>query len=136
ILYTAVDFEPEVKWLTNGRGVDVVYDSVGRTTFAQGLNCLRPRGMMVLWGQASGAVDPIDPQILNQKGSLYLTRPSLGAYMADRVELLQRAGELFAWVAAGELDVRIDRTFALRDAAAAHSYIEGRQTVGKVLLMP
>ena len=136
ILYTAVDFEPEVKRLTNGRGVDVVYDSVGRTTFAQGLNCLRPRGMMVLWGQASGAVDPIDPQILNQKGSLYLTRPSLGAYMADRVELLMRAGELFAWVAAGELDVRIDRTFALRDAAAAHSYIEGRQTVGKVLLMP
>jgi NADPH2:quinone reductase len=136
IPYTEVDFEPEVKRLTDGRGVDVVYDSVGRTTFAQGLNCLRPRGMMVLWGQASGAVDPIDPQLLNQKGSLYLTRPSLGAYMADRVELLMRAGELFAWVAAGELDVRIDRTFALRDAADAHSYIEGRQTVGKVLLMP
>jgi NADPH2:quinone reductase len=116
--------------------VDVVFDSVGRTTFAQGLNCLRPRGMMVLWGQASGAVDPIDPQILNQKGSLYLTRPSLGAYMADRAELLQRAGELFAWFAAGELDVRIDRTFPLQDAAAAHSYIEGRQTVGKVLLIP
>lgn len=136
ILYTAVDFAPEVKRLTGGRGVDVVYDSVGRTTFAQGLDCLRPRGMMVLWGQASGAVEPFDPQILNQKGSLYLTRPSLGAYMADRAELLQRAGDLFAWFAAGELDVRIDRTFALADAAAAHAYIEGRQTVGKVLLMP
>lgn len=136
ILYTAVDFAPEVKRLTGGRGVDVVYDSVGRTTFAQGLDCLRPRGMMVLWGQASGAVEPFDPQILNQKGSLYLTRPSLGAYMADRAELLQRAGDLFAWFAAGELDVRIDRTFALADAADAHAYIEGRQTVGKVLLMP
>jgi len=136
ILYTAVDFAPEVKRLTGGRGVDVVYDSVGRTTFAQGLDCLRPRGIMVLWGQASGAVEPFDPQILNQKGSLYLTRPSLGAYMADRAELLQRAGDLFAWFAAGELDVRIDRTFALADAAAAHAYIEGRQTVGKVLLMP
>ena len=136
ILYTAVDFAPEVKRLTGGRGVDVVYDSVGRTTFAQGLDCLRPRGMMVLWGQASGAVEPFDPQILNQKGSLYLTRPSLGAYMADRAELLQRAGDLFAWFAAGELDVRIDRTFPLADAAAAHAYIEGRQTVGKVLLIP
>ncbi len=136
ILYTAVDFAPEVKRLTGGRGVDVVYDSVGRTTFAQGLDCLRPRGMMVLWGQASGAVEPFDPQILNQKGSLYLTRPSLGAYMADRAELLQRAGDLFAWFAAGELDVRIDRTFPLAAAAAAHAYIEGRQTVGKVLLIP
>jgi NADPH2:quinone reductase len=136
ILYTVVDFAPEVKRLTGGRGVDVVYDSVGRTTFAQGLDCLRPRGMMVLWGQASGAVEPFDPQILNQKGSLYLTRPSLGAYMAHRAELLQRAGDLFGWFAAGELDVRIDRTFPLADAAAAHAYIEGRQTVGKVLLLP
>ena len=84
ILYAEQDFEPEVKRLTDGRGVDVVYDSVGKTTFAKGLNCLRPRGMMVLWGQASGAVEPLEPQLLNQKGSLYLTRPSLGAYIADR----------------------------------------------------
>ena len=134
ILYTQVDFEAEVKRLTNGAGVNVVYDSVGQSTFAGGLNCLKPRGMMVLWGQASGPVGPFDPQILNQKGSLYLTRPSLGAYIATRAELLQRAGELFAWVQAGELDVRIDRLFPLADAARAHTYIEGRQTKGKVLL--
>lgn len=134
ILYTETDFEAEVKRLTDGKGVDVVYDSVGRTTFAKGLNCLRPRGMMVLWGQASGAVEPFDPQILNQKGSLYLTRPSLGAYMLSREELLGRANDLFGWYAAGELDVRIDQTFALAEAAEAHRYIEGRRTTGKVLL--
>jgi len=134
IVYTAADFESEVKRLTGGKGVDVVYDSVGRTTFAKGLNCLRPRGMMVLWGQASGAVEPIDPQMLNQKGSLYLTRPSLGAYIATRDELMARAGDLLRWHAAGELDVRIDRTWPLEQAAEAHRYMEGRQTVGKVLL--
>lgn len=134
ILYTETDFEAEVKRLTGGKGVDVVYDSVGRTTFAKGLNCLRPRGMMVLWGQASGAVEPFDPQILNQKGSLYLTRPSLGAYMLTRAELLGRANDLFGWYAAGELDVRIDQTFPLAEAAEAHRYIEGRRTTGKVLL--
>lgn len=132
IIYTQVDFVSEVKRLTGG--VDVVYDSVGQSTFAGGLDCLKPRGMMVLWGQASGPVAPFDPQILNQKGSLYLTRPSLGAYIATRAELLQRAGDLFAWVQAGVLDVRIDRVFALADAAAAHAYIEDRQTKGKVLL--
>ncbi len=136
IIYTQADFGPEVKRLTDGAGVDVVYDSVGKSTFATGLDCLKPRGYMVLWGQASGPVDPIDPQILNQKGSLFLTRPSLGAYIASRDELLQRAGDLFAWVQAGELDVRIDRVFPLADAAAAHAYIEGRQTKGKVLLQP
>ncbi len=136
IIYTQTDFGPEVKRLTNGAGVDVVYDSVGKSTFAAGLDCLKPRGYMVLWGQASGPVDPIDPQILNQKGSIFLTRPSLGAYIASREELLQRAGDLFAWVKAGELDVRIDRVFPLADAAAAHAYIEGRQTKGKVLLQP
>jgi NADPH2:quinone reductase len=134
IIYTQADFVSEVKRLTGGAGVDVVYDSVGQSTFAGGLDCLKPRGMMVLWGQASGPVAPFDPQILNQKGSLYLTRPSLGAYIATRAELLARAGDLFGWVQAGELDVRIDRVFALADAAAAHAYIEDRQTKGKVLL--
>ena len=134
IIYTQEDFVSEVKRLTGGAGVDVVYDSVGQSTFAGGLDCLKSRGMMVLWGQASGPVAPFDPQLLNQKGSLYLTRPSLGAYIATRAELLQRAGDLFAWVQAGELDVRIDRIFPLADAAAAHAYIEGRQTKGKVLL--
>ena len=134
ILYTQTDFVAEVKRLTSGAGVDVVYDSVGRSTFAGGLDCLKPRGMMVLWGQASGPVAPFDPQILNQKGSLYLTRPNLGAYIATRYELLQRASELFAWVEAGTLDVRIDRVFPLAEAAAAHTYIEKRQTKGKVLL--
>jgi len=136
IIYTQTEFGPEVKRLTDGAGVDVVYDSVGKSTFAAGLDCLKPRGYMVLWGQASGPVDPIDPQILNQKGSLFLTRPSLGAYIASRDELLQRSGDLFAWVQAGELDVRIDRVFPLAEAAAAHAYIEGRQTKGKVLLQP
>ena len=136
ILYTQMDFGPEVKRLTNGAGVDVVYDSVGKSTFAAGLDCLKPRGMMVLWGQASGPVEPFDPQILNQKGSLYLTRPSLGAYIMTREELLQRARDLLAWVRAGELDVRIDRVFPLAEAAQAHAYIEGRQTKGKVLLQP
>lgn len=136
IIYTQTDFVSEVKRLTNGVGVDVVYDSVGQSTFAGGLDCLKPRGMMVLWGQASGPVGAFDPQILNQKGSLYLTRPSLGAYIATRNELLQRANDLFAWVQAGELDVRIDRIFPLAEAAAAHAYIEGRQTQGKVLLKP
>lgn len=136
IIYTQTDFGPEVKRLTDGAGVDVVYDSVGKSTFAAGLDCLKPRGYMVLWGQASGPVDPIDPQILNQKGSIFLTRPSLGAYIASRDELLQRAGDLFAWVKAGELDVRIDRVFPLVDAAAAHAYIEDRRTKGKVLLQP
>ncbi len=136
IIYTQNDFVGEVKRLTGGAGVDVVYDSVGQSTFASGLDCLKPRGYMVLWGQASGPVAAFDPQILNQKGSLYLTRPSLGAYIATRSELLQRASELFAWVEAGELDVRIDRVFPLGDAASAHAYIEGRQTKGKVLLQP
>jgi NADPH2:quinone reductase len=136
IIYTEADFEAEVKRLTGGKGVDVVYDSVGKITFAKSLNCLRPRGMMVLWGQASGAVEPFDPQILNQKGSLYLTRPSLGAYVQTRDELLWRAGDLFRWYTAGELEVRIDAVFPLAKAGEAHSYIEGRQTTGKVLIAP
>lgn len=136
IRYTEQDFETEIKRLTNGRGVDVVYDSVGKTTFDKSLNCLRPRGMMVLYGQSSGAVPPFDLQILNQKGSLFITRPSLGPYIATREELLERAGDIFSWILAGKLKVRIDRTFPLADAADAHRYMEGRGTKGKVLLIP
>lgn len=136
IIYTQEDFAAATKALTNGAGVDVVYDSVGKTTFAKGLDVLKPRGMMVLWGQSSGPVEPMDPQVLNQKGSLYLTRPSLNAYMLTRSELLGRADDLFRWHQAGQLDVRIDQTFPLADAASAHRYMADRQTKGKVLLVP
>ena len=136
IRYTEQDFEAETRRLTGGAGVHVVYDSVGKATFGKSLNCLRPRGYMVLFGQSSGAVAPFDPQLLNTKGSLFLTRPSLGHYIADRKELLWRAGDLFAWIAAGELNVRIDQTFPLAEAAEAHRSMEGRKTKGKVLLIP
>jgi NADPH2:quinone reductase len=136
ILYTELDFEEEVGRMTQGRGVDVIYDGVGEATFRKGLNCLRRRGTMVLFGQASGAVDPIDPQVLKREGSLYLTRPTLSDYAATREELERRAGNLFEWVEAGLLRVRIDRMFPLRDAADAHRYIEGRKTQGKLLLIP
>jgi NADPH2:quinone reductase len=136
ILYTQSDFEKEVKQLTSGAGVEAVYDSVGQATFDKGLNCLKPRGIMVLFGQSSGPVAPFDIGTLAAKGSLFLTRPSLGNYMAERTELLQRAGDLFAWMAAGELHLRIDQTFSLADAAEAHRYMEGRKTRGKVLLVP
>jgi NADPH2:quinone reductase len=136
ILYTQTDFEAETKRLTDGRGVDVVYDSVGVDTFDKSLNCLRPRGYMVLYGASSGPVPPMDPQTLNLKGSLYLTRPSLGVYMADREELLWRANDLFTMMAEGNLNVRVDQTFPLADAAEAHRYLEGRQTKGKVLIIP
>ncbi len=136
ILYTQTDFEEETHRLTDNQGVNVVYDSVAKTTFEKGLNCLKPRGYMVLYGQSSGPVSEFNPQVLNQKGSLFLTRPSLTHYADDREELLQRSGNLFRWMSSGELNVRIDTTFALGDAAAAHRYIEGRQTKGKVLLIP
>lgn len=136
ILYTEVDFEAEVKRLTGGKGVDVVYDSVGKATFDKSLNCLRPRGMMVLFGQSSGRVPPFDPQILNVKGSLFLTRPSLGPYIANRAELLWRANDLFTWLTSGQLQVRIDQVFPLAEAAQAHRYLEERKTKGKVLLIP
>lgn len=136
ILYTEQDFETETKRLTEGRGVDVVYDSVGKTTFDKSLNCLRPRGYMVLCGQASGPVDPINPQILNQRGSLYLTRPSLGPYIATRQELLQRADDIFGWILAEKLTIQIDQSFPLAQAADAHRYMEARKTKGKVLLIP
>lgn len=136
ILYSSEDFEAEVKRLTGGQGVEVVYDGVGQATFAKSLNCLKPRGYMVLYGQASGPVEPINPQILNQKGSIFLTRPSLGHYLLTRRELLQRSLDLFSWMLAGELRVRVDRTFALAEAAAAQTYMEQRGTRGKVLLLP
>jgi NADPH2:quinone reductase len=136
ILYTQADFLSEVKKLTGGRGVHVVYDSVGATTFDKSLDCLRPRGYLVLFGQSSGPVPPFDPGKLAAKGSLFLTRPSLAHYTADRDELLERAGELFNWTASGKLKLRIERTFPLADAAEAHRQLEGRKTTGKVILLP
>lgn len=134
IVYTQQDFEAEVKRLTGGRGVDVVYDSVGKTTFDKSLNCLRPRGTLALFGQSSGPVPPFDPNILNGKGSLFLTRPSLAHYVANREELLWRAGDVLNWIAAGKLKLRIDRAYPLADAAAAHRDLESRRTAGKLLL--
>jgi NADPH2:quinone reductase len=136
INYSKLDFEAEVKRLTNNKGGDVVYDSVGKDTFEKGLNCLRRRGYMVLFGQSSGPAPQIDPQILNSKGSLFLTRPTLGHYTADRTELLERVNDLFSWMAAGKLNVRVDKTFPLSNAADAHQYLEGRKSKGKVLLIP
>jgi NADPH2:quinone reductase len=135
ILYNETDFEAETKRLTDSAGVDVVYDSVGLTTFEKGLNVLKPRGMMALFGQSSGPVAPLDPQILNAKGSLFLTRPTLRHYIATREELLWRAQDILGWIAAGELRVRIDKTFPLAEASAAHQYLEDRKTQGKVLLL-
>jgi len=136
ILYTERDFEEEVKRLTGGAGVHVVYDSVGKTTFAKGLNCLAPRGMMVLFGQASGPVGAFDPLVLMQKGSLFLTRPAVLTYIATRVELLARAGEVLGWVRDGRLRVRIGGEFPLAQAADAHRELEARRTTGKLLLIP
>jgi NADPH:quinone reductase len=136
ILYTQQDFEVEVKRLTGGRGVDVVYDSVGATTFDKSLSSLRPRGMMALFGQSSGAVPPFDPNILNGKGSLFLTRPSLAHHCLTREELLWRAGDVLGWVSSGELKIRVDRAYPLAEAAEAHRALEGRHTSGKLLLIP
>ena len=136
ILYTQADFETEVKRLTAGAGVHVVFDSVGRTTFAKGLNCLLPRGLMVLFGQSSGPVEPFDPQVLAQKGSLFLTRPTIVHHTATRAELLERAGQVLGLVASGALAVRIGHEFPLTQAAEAHRDLEGRRTTGKVLLVP
>ena len=134
IVYTKQDFAAEVKRITRGDGVHVVYDSVGKSTFLPGLDVLARRGMMVLFGQSSGPVAPIDPQLLNQKGSLFLTRPTLVHYTATRDELLQRANDLFTWIAADQLRVRIGAEFAFTAAADAHRALEGRTTTGKVLL--
>lgn len=136
ILYTEQDFEDEVKRLTDGRGVDVVYDSVGKDTFDKSINCLLPRGYMMLYGQSSGAVPPVDPQLLNRKGSLFLTRPSLAHYTATRDELLQRASDVLEWVASGELRVHINSDLPLAQAPEAHRLLQSRGTMGKVLLRP
>lgn len=136
IRYTEQDFEAEVKRRTDGRGVQVVYDSVGRDTFEKSLNCLATRGFLVLYGQSSGPVAPFDPQILNTRGGLFLTRPSLGHYTASREELLDRAGDVLGWAAAGELRVRIGGEYPLEKASQAHSDLAGRKTTGKLLLIP
>jgi len=136
ILYTKADFAAEVKRLTNGAGVQVVYDSVGKDTFEKSLDCLRPRGYLVLFGNSSGPVPPFELGKLAQKGSLFVTRPTLLHYAANREELLQRTGDLFKWMNSGALKVRIDKTFPLSQAAEAHRQLEGRKTTGKVLLIP
>ena len=136
ILYTHADFEAETKRLTDGKGLNVVYDSVGKTTFEKGLNVLRPRGMMVLFGGSSGAVPPLDPVLLLQKGSLYLTRPTLVNYIATREELVARSGAVFSMIATGKLKLRIEHTYPLAEVQRAHRDLEGRKTTGKLLLMP
>ena len=136
ILYRQEDFLAAVKRLTNGRGVDVVYDGVGKETALKSLDCLALRGMMVFFGNASGPVGPLDPLLLSQKGSLFLTRPTLFHYVADRASLEARAADVLGQVAAKRLDVRIDRAFPLAEAAAAHQALESRQTTGKLLLVP
>ena len=136
IRYTEQDFEVESRAITNGRGVDVVYDGVGKATFDKGINSLRRRGMMVIYGQSSGPVAPFDVGVLNVKGSLYLTRPSINAYTADRAELEQRASNVLDWVRDGTLRVRVGATCPLAEVAEAHRALEGRQTTGKVLLLP
>lgn len=134
ILYSREDFLPAVKRLTGGQGVDVVYESVGKDTFARSLDCLRPRGYLVLFGQSSGPVPPFDPQTLNGKGSLFLTRPSLAHYVQTRAKLLERAADVLGWAAEGKLNVRIDRRYSLEEAAQAHIDLESRRTSGKVIL--
>ncbi|MEE8349118.1 MAG: quinone oxidoreductase, partial [Acidobacteriota bacterium] len=136
ILYTETDFEEQVQRLTDSQGVDVVYESVGKDTFDQSLNCLKKRGYLVLFGQSSGPVPPVDPQILNAKGSLFLTRPSIFHYNDTREALVTRAGEVLSWVAEGRLKVRVGERFALSEACQAHRALEARQTTGKVLLIP
>lgn len=136
VRYTETDLVAEVRRLTDGRGVDVVYDGVGRATFDASLDCLAPRGMMVLFGASSGPVPAFDPQLLNQKGSLFLTRPSLGHYVATREELLRRGAAVLDLVATGELDVRVGGRYDLDEAARAHEDLAGRRTTGKLLVIP
>jgi NADPH:quinone reductase len=136
VLYTQQEFEPEVKKLTSGKGVDVVYDSVGKTTFEGSLNCLRPRGMLALFGASSGPVPPFDPIQLSGKGSLFLTRPTLWHYVATRAELECRAGDVLGWLAKGELKLRTEFMYPLDEAAQAQTDLEARKTTGKILLEP
>ena len=135
VLYTEKDFEAEVMRLTSGKGVNVVYDSVAKTTFDKSLNCVGMRGVLALFGQSSGPAPSLDPARL-AKNAIFLTRPGLGQYTATRAELLQRAGDLFDWIASGKLKLRISRTLPLKDAPEAHRLLEGRKTTGKVLLTP
>ena len=134
INYTTQDFEAEIKRLTNGKGVDVVYDSVGKTTFEKSLSVLRPRGTLALFGQSSGSVPPFDPAILNAKGSLFLTRPSLAHHLLNREELQWRVNDVFSYIASGAVKVRVSGTYPLAEAASAHEVLEGRRTLGKLLL--
>jgi NADPH2:quinone reductase len=134
VLYAQADWVAEVKRLTGGQGVDVVYDSVGQATFLKGLDCLKPRGTMVHFGVSSGQIEPFDTRGLTMKGSLFLTRPTLNTHIADPQELAWRSGDVFRWIAEGKLKLRIDQTYPLADAAAAHAYLEARKTTGKVLL--
>jgi NADPH2:quinone reductase len=136
IIYTRQDFEAEVKRLTDGKGVQVVYDAVGKTTWDKSLSSLAPRGLIALYGQSSGPIGQIDPGILNTKGSLFLTRPSLNHHIASREELQSRAGEVLGWVRDGKLRLRTEFEFPLKDAAESHRALEGRKTTGKVLLVP
>jgi len=136
ILYTREDFQSEVRRLTDGRGVRVVYDSVGQATFAKSLDCLAPLGMLALYGQSSGVVPPLDPALLAQKGSLFLTRPSLFHYVADRASLEARAGDVLGWIRDGSLKLRLDRSFPLAQAGDAHRALAARETSGKVLIVP
>jgi len=136
IVYTERDFEAEVKRLTNGKGVDVVYDSVGKTTFDKSLNCLRPRGLLALFGASSGPVPPFDLIQLSGKGSLFITRPTLWHYVATRSELEWRAGDVLGWAASGELKLRTEHVYSLTDAAQAQTDLETRKTTGKILLEP
>jgi NADPH2:quinone reductase len=136
ILYTREDFAAKVRELTDGAGIPVVYDSVGKTTFDGSLACLRPRGTLVLYGGSSGAVPPFDLIQLSTRGSLYITRPTLKDYTATREELVQRAGDVLGWVADGSLKLRIEHSYALADAAQAHRDLESRKTTGKLLLIP
>jgi len=134
ILYDQVDWVAEVKRLTGGAGVDVVYDSVGQATFVKGLDCLKPRGMMVHFGVSSGQIEPFDTRGLTMKGSLFLARPTLNTHISDPKELAWRSGDVFRWIADGKLQLRIDRVYPLAETAEAHRALEARQTSGKVLL--
>lgn len=136
IVYTETDFVDPVKKITGGMGVEVVYDSVGKATFMKSLDCLRPRGLMASFGNSSGAVEPIQPLLLSQKGSLFLTRPNLAQYISDAEELRWRSAEIFQWIADGKLQVRIHKIYPLAEAAQAHRDLEGRKTTGKLLLKP
>jgi NADPH2:quinone reductase len=136
IVYTRDDFAIEIKRLTGGKGLDVIYDSVGATTFMKGLDLLRPRGMMVLFGQSSGPVEKFDLNILNPKGSLFVTRPTLAHHVLTREELLWRSGDVLNWIGAGKLKMLVDRTYPLAKVADAHRDLEGRKTIGKLLLIP